>query len=55
MLHKATLTEEKKHYFKGILTQTLGGLWSEKEKNPRSTSRFKDDLGDFIDRASPGD
>ena len=52
MLEKTTLTEEKKQHFKSMLTETLNGLLSEQKKAPPSKIHFKEDSGDYTDRAS---
>lgn len=46
------MTEEKKEYFKSILTRTLDDLLSEKEKKPIGFTGFTDRAGDYADLAS---
>jgi DnaK suppressor protein len=52
MLRKARLTDEKKQYFNKLLTQRLDAVLSETGKDARSPEYFRDDSGDFTDRAS---
>ncbi len=52
MLQKNTTTEAKKQDFKSILTRSLDDLLSEKEKNTRGLTFYKDDGGDYSDLAS---
>jgi len=52
MLRKTGLTEEKRQYFKNILTQTLNGLLAEKGQNKPRMADVKDAFGDFADLAS---
>ena len=52
MLQKTTLTEEKKQHFKSMLTETLNELLLEQKKAPPSKIHFKEDSGDYTDRAS---
>jgi len=51
MLQKATLTEEKKQQFKSMLTETLDELLLEQKKALPSKIHFKEDSGDYTDRA----
>lgn len=46
------MTDEKKEYFKSILTRTLDDLLSEKEKKPIGPTGVKDRAGDYADLAS---
>ena len=51
MSQKAMLIEEKKKYFKSLLTQTLDGLLTKREKTPSGMIYSKDESGDFTDQA----
>ncbi|UCD87224.1 MAG: TraR/DksA C4-type zinc finger protein [Desulfobacterales bacterium] len=52
MSRATTLTEEKRKYFKNVLTQTLNAVLSEKRQDTLSIAYLKDESGDFTDRAS---
>ncbi|UCG81373.1 MAG: TraR/DksA C4-type zinc finger protein [Desulfobacterales bacterium] len=52
MSRETTLTEEKRKYFKNVLTQTLNAVLSEKRQDTLSIAYLKDESGDFTDRAS---
>jgi DnaK suppressor protein len=46
------LTEEKRKYFKNVLTQALDAVLSETKKDTLSIAYLRDESGDFTDRAS---
>jgi hypothetical protein len=51
MLRTTTLSEEKKQQFKSMFTETLNGLLLEQKKALPSKIHFKEDSGDYTDRA----
>lgn len=52
MSRKTTFTEEKRRYFKNVLTQMLDAASSETGRDSRNIVHFGEDSGDFADLAS---
>lgn len=52
MFERATVIDEKKQYFKGLLNKTLNALLTETKRTSRGITYSNSKQADFIDQAS---